>query len=65
MVIVNGRAMAGEMTPEDLAIEDRSDRRDPDDMIRYRMVTLERKLEAEYAGKRVRNGSWEEPTVDG
>lgn len=46
--------MAGPMTPEDLAIEDRSDQRDPDDMIRYRMVTLERKLEDEYGGRRLK-----------
>lgn len=46
--------MAGEMTPEDLAIEDRSDQRDPDNMIRYRMVTLERKDEDRYAGTRLR-----------
>jgi len=54
--------MAGPMTPEDLAIEERSDQRDPDQMIRYRMVTLERKDEYEHGGRRLKRRLAGDPT---
>jgi hypothetical protein len=58
---------AGAMTSEDLAIERRSDHRDPPfhHMILYRMVTMERAEEAQYGGRRLRNGSWGGTTTGG
>jgi hypothetical protein len=58
---------AGDMTPEDLAIERRNDQSDPPyhHMILFRMVTMEREEEDEYGGRRLRQTAVGETPAQG